>query len=67
MPTVKAIATGEGCLGCAKMLGVNKIGRSNNFKRVDLKGIDVPLQGAVQKKVDVTTNEWRFAQETISR
>jgi hypothetical protein len=25
----------------------------------------VPRQGAIRKKVDVTTNEWRFAQESI--
>ena len=45
------------------MLGVNKIDSSNDFKRVDLKGIQIPLQDAVLKKADVTTNEWRFAQE----
>src|SRR6478672_9209247 len=63
MPTVNAMSTAGVCLTCAKLLEVSKIGRSNDHKRVDFKVMHVPLQNALLKKLDVTTNERRFAQE----
>jgi len=63
MPTVNAMSTGEGCLTCAKIFEVSKIGRSSDHKRVDFKVMHVPLQNVLLKKLDVTTNERRFAQE----
>jgi hypothetical protein len=57
------MSTAGAGLTCAMLLELSKISRSNNGKRIDFKGMHVPLQKCTLRKMDVTTNEWRFAQK----